>query len=283
MLKNSFAELRAAFRLARVGLHLAWGMATVAFVYPFVTQRLRLALKQRWSWQLLETLGVRLYANRQRLTGLVAANHISFLDIFVINAVMPAAFVSKDDVRHWPLIGWLCAHTGTLFLARGSRAAAAQARADIVERLRAGDLVAIFPEGTTSDGAQVLPFHGALFQSAIDAGRPVTPVLLRYTDTSGQRSRAPAYDGEVTMVQCLWAIARADGLTAHLEALPPQPADEVDRRHLAAHVHRLIASRLARPAADRAVETPVDLAGALQSDAPPTDNPNPGPEASLRA
>jgi len=281
MLKKSFIELRAAFRLARVGLHLVWGTVTVALVYPFVTRRLRLALKRRWSWQLLETLGVRLYANRQMLTGLVAANHISFLDIFVINAVRPAAFVAKDDVRHWPLIGWLCAHTETLFLARGSRAAAAQARAEIVGQLRAGELVAIFPEGTTSEGAQVLPFHAALFQSAIDAGRPVTPVLLRYTDASGQRSRAPAYDGEVTMLQCLWAIAHANGLTAHLEALPPQPVESVDRRHLAAHVHRLIASHLAQPADRRAVETPVDLADALPSNDRPTDSRSPVPEASL--
>lgn len=283
MWRNLLIELRAAFRLTRVGLHLLWGALTVACVYPFITRRLRLALKRRWSWQLLQTLGVRLYANRQTLTGLVAANHVSFLDIFVINALQPAAFVSKDDVRHWPLIGWLCAHTETLFLVRGSRAAAAQARAEIVEQLRAGHLVAIFPEGTTSNGQQVLPFHAALFQSAIDADRPVTPVLLRYTDVTGQPSLAPAYDGEVTLLQCLWAIARSSGLIAHLEALTPQPVEGVDRRHLAAHVHRLIASRLVPPADCRAIETPVDLTDALPSDDHPTDSLNPAPEASLPA
>lgn len=276
-------ELRAIFRLTRVGLHLMWGMLTVACVYPWITRRLRLALKRRWSRQLLQTLGVRLYANRQPLTGLLAANHISFLDIFVINALQPAAFVAKDEVRHWPLLGWLCAQTETLFLTRGSRAAAAQARAAIVERLRAGHLVAIFPEGTTSEGQQVLPFHAALFQAAIDAERPVTPVRLRYTDASGQLSRAAAYVGEVTLLQCLWAIARTSGLTAHLEALPPQPVAGVERRPLAAKVHRLIASRLAPPAEDRAIETPVDLTDAPPSSDRPTDSPSRAPEASLPA
>lgn len=283
MWRTPLIELRAIFRLMRIALHLMWGVLTVACVYPWIPRRLQLALKRRWSRQLLQTLGVRLYANRQPLTGLLAANHISFLDIFVINALQPAAFVAKDEVRHWPLIGWLCAHTETLFLTRGSRAAAAQARTALVERLRAGHLMAIFPEGTTSDGQRVLPFHAALFQAAIDANRPVTPVCLRYTDATGQTSRAPAYTDEVTLLQCLWAIARSSGLTAHLEALTPQPVAGTERRPLAAKVHRLIASRLAPPAEDRAAEIPVDLTDAPPSSDRPTDSLNPAPKASLPA
>lgn len=191
---------------------------------------------------MLETLGVRLQVGPGETAlppGLVVCNHISWLDIYVINALTPVAFVSKDDLKHWPLIGWLCAHTETIFLERGSRAAAQRARATMIGYLRAGVHVAVFPEGTTSDGACVLPFHAALLQSAIDAHMPVLPVALRYVDGDGYASRAPAYDGDITMAQSLWAIARADGLCAQPRVLDPLAFP--DRRALATRSRELIA------------------------------------------
>ncbi len=226
------------------------------------------------------------------MRGLLVANHISWLDIHVINTLVPAAFVAKDDVRSWPLIGWLCARTETIFLARGSRAAAQDARERIVAALRAGTPVAVFPEGTTTGGERLLPFHGALFQGAIDAGAPVMPLALRYLDARGRPSRAPAYDGAITLWQSLLAIARADGLTAQLRVLAPLPSADTDRRHLAAHSHRAIAYHLghgdamagaataspsAAPPGRRASGTPADLPVAPPSDCRPTDNPNPAP------
>jgi 1-acyl-sn-glycerol-3-phosphate acyltransferase len=198
-------------------------------------------LKRRWSRRLLTVLGVELRIAGGSPQGLLVANHISFLDIFVINAVRPVAFVSKDEVRRWPLIGWLAAHADTIFLERGSRRAAQRARAALVERLAAGDRAAIFPEGTTTPGDKVLPFHGALFQAAIDAGAPVTPVALRYVHAGGGHCHAPAYIDDITLWQCLVAIARADGLVAEVEILAPIPSLIADRRHLAAHAHRAIA------------------------------------------
>lgn len=242
-MKTLCAEVRAAFRLTRVGLHLVWGVAMVALVYPWIDLRLKRWLKQCWSRQLLEILGVRLSVNRETSLpgGLLVSNHISWLDIFVINALAPAAFVAKDDVKRWPLIGWLCAHTETIFLKRGSRAAAQRTREEISDRLRAGGPVAVFPEGTTSRGGRVLPFHAALFQSAIDAAAPVVPLMLRYVDRRGHPSRAPAYDGEITLWQSLWAIARTSGLTAELCVLPPIAAQTATRRALAERCHDAIA------------------------------------------
>ncbi|MDP2795312.1 MAG: lysophospholipid acyltransferase family protein [Sulfurisoma sp.] len=233
--------LRAGARLAYLALHLLAGAATVALVYPWASPSHRLSLTQRWSRRLLRGLGIELRVSGTAADGLLVANHISFLDIFVINAVAPAAFVSKDDVRGWPLIGWLATRTDTIFLERGSRAAAQHARARLVEQLRAGRRAAVFPEGTTTIGDRVLPFHGALFQAAIDAGAPVTPLALRYTSRDGRRSAAPAYVDAITLWQCLRAIAAADGLVAHIEVLPPLPSLITDRRHLAAHAHRAIA------------------------------------------
>jgi 1-acyl-sn-glycerol-3-phosphate acyltransferase len=233
--------LRAAARLAGLGLHLLLGLATVALLFSWIAPKLRLKLKQRWSRRLLSVLGVELRIAGTSPQGLLVANHISFLDIFVITSVAPANFVSKDEVRRWPLIGWLATQADTIFLERGSRSAAQRARAALVERLAAGDRAAIFPEGTTTNGEKVLPFHGALFQAAIDAGAPVTPVALRYVHASGGHSNAPAYIDDITLWQCLVAIARADGLIAEVDILEPIPSLIADRRHLAAHAHRAIA------------------------------------------
>lgn len=236
-------SLRAAWRLARVGLHLAGGAATVLCVYPLVARRWRLALKRRWSRQLLAMLGVRLRFDGAGCCALRVANHVSWLDIFAVNAAAPSAFVSKDDVRRWPLIGWLSQRTETVFIRRGSRRAAHATARRIGGLLAAGIDVAVFPEGTTSDGSRVLPFQGALLQGAIEAGARVQPVALRYETRDGRRSEAASYCGDTGLGVSLWRIAAADGLTLRLRFLPPQPAG-ADRRALAAGLRARIAGVL---------------------------------------
>jgi 1-acyl-sn-glycerol-3-phosphate acyltransferase len=107
---------------------------------------------------------------------------VSWIDIFAMNALTPVAFVSKDDVIHWPIIGTLARHNETIFLQRGSRGHAHTIGREMAERLQSGNWLAVFPEGTTTDGTHLHPFHGALLQPAIDAGA-VTPVSLSYEDT----------------------------------------------------------------------------------------------------
>jgi 1-acyl-sn-glycerol-3-phosphate acyltransferase len=248
--------LRTGVRLSRLALHLLAGALAAALVYSRLPTGRRQSLKQRWSRQLLECVGVELQVCGTAAEGLLVANHISFLDIYVINAVAPAAFVAKDEVRRWPLIGWLATQTDTIFLERGSRSAVQHARAKLVDHLRAGRRVAVFPEGTTTTGERMLPFHGALFQAAIDAGAPITPLALRYTGSDGRRSAVPAYVDAITLWQALRAIVTADGLVARIEVLPPilahctasQP--RADRRHLAAHAHRAIAHAIGAPRPD---------------------------------
>ena len=201
--------------------------------------------------------------------GMLVANHISFLDIFVINAWAPAAFVAKDEVKKWPLVGWLSQRTDTIFLQRGSRQAAHAAHLHLVEKLRAGTRVAIFPEGTTSDGHTVQPFHSALLQSAIDAAVPLLPLALRYLDAqTHQPSHAADYVGEMSLLECLWSIASSQNLVAQLAPLPAITSAGADRRHLAAYAHRVVAHHLlhalnpnpsASPAAHTADETPAGL------------------------
>jgi 1-acyl-sn-glycerol-3-phosphate acyltransferase len=270
-------------------------VATVALVFPWLPRTATLALKARWSRQLFDALGVRLRTAGTPIDGgLFVANHVSWLDIFAINAFAPAAFVAKDEVRQWPVIGWLCANTDTVFLERGSRSAAVRTKQQMLEQLRRRHRVGVFPEGTTSDGAGVLPFHGALFQSAIDAGVRVAPVAVRYTDSRGAPSPAPAYVGETTFWQCFRAIVTSGGITAHATFLPTLDAGSSDRRQLAHRTHGAIAhalalavkltpSRWVQPDGNTATEIPDDLPDALQSASLPTGSPNPGPADSSPA
>lgn len=242
----------AAWRLIRVGLHLGCGLATAAMVYPVVGHPAQLRLKQRWSRQLLGILGVRLHGDAALPPGpaLLVANHVSWLDIFVINAVAPAVFVCKADVRDWPLIGWLCARTETVFMSRGSRSAAKQASEIVARCLRQGRQVALFPEGTTSDGSGLLPFRTALMQGAIDADSRVQPLALRYLDGNGQTSSAPTYCGDTTLLQSLRRIAAAPSLKARLEVLPSLDSRGTGRRALASQAATAIGQALGHPLRD---------------------------------
>jgi 1-acyl-sn-glycerol-3-phosphate acyltransferase len=250
----------ATWRLTRVGLHLGYGLATAALIYPLVSRPARLELKQRWSRQLLGMLGVRLHAAAPPPgAALLVANHVSWLDIFVINAVTPAAFVCKAEVRGWPFIGWLCERTETVFMPRGSRSAAKQAGEAVALRLRQGWRVAVFPEGTTSDGGGVLPFHAALLQGAIDADCRVQPLALRYLDEDGEAATAAAYCGDTTLLQSLLRIAAMPRLDARLELLPPLDGRGAERRMLAAQAEAAIGQALSRPR--REEREPTEAAG----------------------
>ncbi|MBW8313713.1 MAG: 1-acyl-sn-glycerol-3-phosphate acyltransferase, partial [Hydrogenophaga sp.] len=154
---------------------------------------------REWSRQMLRIMGVELVVcGTPPANGpvLLVANHISWLDIVVMNAAQPARFVSKADVKHWPVLGALITGAGTLYIERESRRDAMRVVHQMAERLRAHDTIAVFPEGTTGDGRSLLPFHANLFQAAISANAPVLPVAMTYVDgASGARSDAPLFIG----------------------------------------------------------------------------------------
>jgi len=145
------------------------GVVTAACVFPFSSDPHRLRLKRWWSKAMLDILGIRLDADLAHAVpgSMVVANHVSWLDIFVVNAALPSAFVSKEEVRHWPVMGWLAGINDTIFLKRGSRGHARLINAEIAAVLAQGKHVAVFPEGTTTDGTHVLHFHAALLQPAL--------------------------------------------------------------------------------------------------------------------
>lgn len=255
----------------------------MAFVFfSFCSHRKRLALKQSWSAAVLDALGIELEADLVNVVpgALLVANHVSWIDIFVINAALPSAFVSKEDVRHWPLIGWLAAKNDTVFLRRGSRGHARIINAQVEAILSQGKHVAVFPEGTTTDGQHLLHFHAALIQPALVAARPVLPVALSYWAQDGQRSLAPRYDGDISLGQCLAAILGCKRIIARLVVTPALGLSGEDRRVVATQARQAISLAAGLPRLNNPLETPGDLQGGRQSGDLPTSSLNPGPAGS---
>ena len=237
-------RLHACWKLARALVHALAGLLTILLVFPRLPQAQRDLRVQAWSSEMVACLGIRLVMRGQPVaTGpvLLAANHISWLDITSLHAARHCRFVSKADVKHWPLIGRLATGAGTLFIERESRRDAMRVVHHMAERLGAGDVLAIFPEGTTSDGVSLRPFHANLFQAAIAADAPVQPVALQFIDqATGQRSLAPCYIDDDTLIGSLWRTLCTPGIAVVITFGEVQTAQGRSRRAWAADVREAI-------------------------------------------
>lgn len=238
-----------AFRLARVALHLFVGLFICAFVFPFLGNEGRTRRIHRWSRQLLGICKVKLrFIDRveapEPTHALIVANHISWLDIFVINSLHPCRFVAKSDIRGWPLIGWLCEKTGTIFIARGKIREVRRIYEGLVHSLHVGEHVAFFPEGTTAEQGEVLPFHANLFEAAVEAKVPVQPFALRYLDTAGQWHPAVTFVGETTFVESLIHILKGGEIRAELVRLPMIATAGCHRRELSTAAWHAVAGEV---------------------------------------
>ena len=241
---------RAALRLGRAVVHGLHGLGVVLFVFPRLDERERQARIRWWSLELLRSLGIALETEGRPAEGgsLLAANHVSWLDIMAIHAVVPAArFVSKADVKVWPLVSRLVDSAGTLYLERERKRDALRVVHAMAAALRQGQTVAIFPEGTTSTGHDLLPFHANLLQAAISTATPVQPLALRFSDATHAVSLAAEFVGNTSLLQSLWQTAGGEGLVVRLVFLPPVPSAGVERRELAERLRREIGAALEIP------------------------------------
>jgi 1-acyl-sn-glycerol-3-phosphate acyltransferase len=244
----------AAWRLLHALAHALAGWRTITFEFPRLTPQARQERVQSWARRMLAILGIEL-----RVLGtppsqgplLLVANHISWLDILVMHAARHCRFVAKADVKRWPLIGTLATGGGTLYIERESRRDAMRVVHHMADALRAGDILAVFPEGTTSDGRALLPFHANLVQAAISAQAPAQPVALSFIDAAtGEPSFAASYIGDETLVGSLWRTAASPPLVAVVAFGEPQQAQEEgvprERRAWAARLRATIAELRAR-------------------------------------
>ena len=211
------------------------GVVICVVVFPFIDAQARRERITRWTRHMLTLLGVRLIVQGSAAPGrvLVCANHVSWLDILAIRAILPVRFVSKSEVQRWPLVGILASGAETLFVERAHRRDAVRVLHEIASALSNGHMVAVFPEGTTGSGAVLLPFHANLLQAAISAKASIQPVALRFSDRRERFSGAATFVGQTTLLHSMLRIAAADGLTAHVTLLPAIAVAVRDRKSLA--------------------------------------------------
>lgn len=238
MIRAPFAAVVVATKLAHVSWHLARGLWIVKRTFPNLTTVQQHAHVQAWAGEMLRVFGIELRVSGQLAEGgstLLVANHISWLDIVVLHAAGYCRFVSKSDVKAWPVVGTLATAAGTLYIERESRRDAMRVVHNMADSLRNGDVVAVFPEGTTGDGVTVLPFHANLIQAAISAEAEVQPVALRFVDQrTGETSFAPSYVGDETLLGSIWRTLSANVIAAEVNYGAVQRAEGRDRRTWAA-------------------------------------------------
>lgn len=236
-----------AFRLARVVAHVLLGMAICAVVFPWISTESRNGHIRRWSRRLLAMCNVTVEQAEGAPVldhAMVVANHVSWLDIFVIDALQPCRFVAKAEIRAWPMLGWLAHQAGTVFISRGNRRDLRHIFKGLVHSLQAGERVAFFPEGTTSAQGTLLPFHANLFEAAIDAAVPVQPFALSYVDGAGKPHASVDFIGDMTFAQSLLAILNGAPVRARLVSLPALSTTGAHRRDVAEAAQLAVAGAL---------------------------------------
>lgn len=218
------------------------------------TPKARAQQVQAWALTLLAIIGVRVKVHGNPIAegpALLVANHISWLDIPVLHAARHCRFISKSAVRRWPLIGRLATGADTLYLQRENRKDAKRMVQDMVKALREGDVLAVFPEGTTSDGRQVRPFHGNLLQSAIDADAPVQTVAIRYADLStGQITQHAAYIDDDTLLGSIWRVLSAPPMVVHVHLGLAHKSEGRNRRSWAEELRQEVAGAMGQNSPD---------------------------------
>ena len=245
-----------ALRSFRLALHVLRALATGAMVYPFLTGARRKAHIRRWSKQLLAILGVRLKTSgapplASDAPAMLVANHVSWLDIFALNAVHAVRFVAKSEIRQWPVIGWMSRKGGTLFVERAHPRHLAVINREVVAALRQGDLFAVFPEGKITKGDVLLPFHASLLQPALACDAQVFPVAIRYTSHDGSLCSEADYEGDKSLLDSFRLMLTQPVIHVQLQFLPPLPCSGAHRGDVAHAAAREIAGALNVPAPRR--------------------------------
>ena len=233
--------LRVLWRLLRLSVHLCCGMAVVAWRFPGWSAQQRAGYVQRWSLSTLRVagLGVSVQGRARGHGTLLIANHVSWLDIPALHAACPEArFVAKADMLRWPLLGWLARSIGTLFIERERKRDAMRVVHQVAEALQRGGAIAVFPEGTTGPGPQLLPLHANLLQAAIAVEAPIQAAVVRFHSPGERFASAAQFIGETTLLASVWRVLSARDLSVEVVLLPAQATAHADRRALAAYLHQ---------------------------------------------
>ncbi len=233
----------------RFFVYLFWALLLAAFRLPWLSDDGRRQLIKRWCQRVLPLLRIRVVVSGAlpSQTLMLVANHISWVDPWVINSVVPVRFVAKSEVRSYPLIGWLAKQCGVVFIERARRKDAARVAGEGAKVLNEGDCFCVFPEGTTTDGTYVLPFKSSLLQAAVETNVDILPIALRYLSPDGSTNTDVAFIGEMNLWQSLTIILQQPKIEAEIVFLQPISHQGQDRPSLAKAAYDQIVNQLHLP------------------------------------
>ncbi len=231
-------RITSVIKLVFVSFHVVLGVMTCTLIFPVSSKKVRYGLIRKWAQILLFYLRIRVekigeLPNFKNQTYILTSNHISWVDIFVIHSIYPVRFVSKSEVRSWPIFGWLANKSGTLFLERQNRKATHMIGNDMVIALREGDSLGLFPESTTSDGLQILPFKSSMLQPAVSEKIPFVPIALRYYLANGKLNPHIPFIGDMNFVSSLVGVLKSPRTTVRVAIGNTITPVDVHRRELA--------------------------------------------------
>lgn len=237
------------FRWLRLLSHVAVGLMLVGLVFRRVSPARRGHLTGWWARKLLRVLNIVLSVHGARPSAearnlIVAANHVSWVDVFVISAAHPARFIAKSEIRDWPIAGWFCDKAGTIFIRRTRRSDTAKINELMHAALAEGAAIGFFPEGTTTGGDKLMKFHTSLFEPAVVNAATLAPAAIRYRSRNGERNDAVAFVGELSFAESVGLIIRQKSMIAEITFAPPIEATRLTRRGLALQAEGAIAAIL---------------------------------------
>lgn len=244
-------------------LHMAAAAAILRLVFPRSSPARQRALVGWWSAKLLRIVGVSTCIEGSppddcESGAMIAANHVSWIDIFVVSSVRPTRFIAKSEIRDWPIAGWVAERAGTIFIKRERRRDTARINDLVHEALVQGDRVGLFPEGTTTEGDRLLKFHSSLFEPAVVNQARVHPCAIRYEHADGSLCRPMAYAGEISFRQSLGLVMRQRNVVARVAFAPPLDSTGLGRRNVTAAAESEIARLLGVEVARSSPRTPHD-------------------------
>lgn len=252
-------RLTAVCRWTKIVLYILLLIFYVYLVLPFLNRDNRGRAIKRLAGMLPRILGIEVVVrgelpNDQMLecgrvsSGvgcMVCANHVSFIDIFAIDSVLPVKFVAKKEIASWPIFGTIAKAAGTIFIDRSRKRAVLDVSEQMTRNLEAGGNVVFFPEGTTGSGKSLLPFHSNLFSAAVSSQAGILPVALRYLQ-NGRVTTKPSY-ADVSLLDVLKTLVREKGIVVEVNVLPVIDSAGMDRKSLALEASRVMSAALGVP------------------------------------
>ncbi len=224
------------------------GLCMCLFLFPCLGSSRRSQASSYWARWFIWCMGIKVgvQGTWPRSPGryMLVSNHISWLDIFIILGVRPVRFVSKAEVKNWPIAGYFARCAGTLFINRTRKRDTVHIGAEMLAVMEAGEVIGIFPEGTTSDGSVLLPFFSPLLQPAVNSEAQIVPAALSYRDVTGHRDMAIPYIGEQTFLESLLISMRRNALNVTVSFGEPIQTDRAHRREITRQVEATVAHLL---------------------------------------